>query len=639
MTVARHPSTGAPGQTGHRASWFCALLLAPLALVVACGDEAAASDGTMSDATAVEEESSDAAREAGFDPPTVTFPWRPVDEAGLDATLARLSERQRIGQHLMLVMERQGRTVAPAYLARLQAFAIGGAVVPPITGLALHDPGASAAFVHDLQAASVEASGVPLFVACDQEGGLYATVNSQMGGTDSLTPLALGATADPEAVFRAFDLMGREMRALGYNLDFGPLLDTLHDQGNGNLNTRTFGDDPSAVARLGVAAVAGLQHQGVLATGKHFPGDGLTANNTHHEQIVNPVTRAAWEAQTLPPFRAAIDAGLASMMTIPMAYAAFDPVRSAVTSRAITTGLLRGELGFEGLVLTDDLSMAGVSLGLADGQWPAVEALRAGADLLLTPVPSPNDGTQDFDVFLEALVGRIEADLAAGTLDPVEFEASTRRILAWKQRLGLFDEPLRPTTAEQAALGEHLGRPDDAAAVRALAARSIVALGDPDGLPLPDGPVLCVSPPSVLVDPAAGWTWYRGSSLCDALAARRDDVTSVAVPLPLAASLATVRANLAKALPEAAVVVVSTFHAAFDPAQQQMLTELLDQAAPRPVVHVIEGVPRDEALSEGRVAVALVVMGALPTVLEAAVDVLLGQTEPEGVLPVTRSVP
>jgi hypothetical protein len=181
-----------------------------------------------------------------------------VDEARIEAIFQAMPLARRIGQHLVFSLTRSGTAADTRTRDRILRYFPGGGFVRQVTGVAVGDPISSARFLREVQSLSLEASGVPLLVATDQEGGVYSTMNGMTGGTDPLSPTAIGATGSPWVAFRQFELMGREIHALGIGMNFAPLLDTHHRWQNGNLNTRTFGPDPDLNTRLGVAAGQGL---------------------------------------------------------------------------------------------------------------------------------------------------------------------------------------------------------------------------------------------------------------------------------------------------------------------------------------------------------------------------------------------
>ena len=221
---------------------------------------------------------------------------------------------------------------------------------------------------------------LPPFVGVDQEGGRVTRLPAPFL---TLPPMrALGGLGDLALVRRAARAVATELSAIGFNLDFAPVLDVDSNPDNPIIGDRSFGSDPRTVMRNAVAFVQGLQDKNVLACGKHFPGHGDTSVDSHVGLPVITHDRARLEQIELPPFRAASGAGIASLMTAHVVCEALDPGVPATLSRAICASLLRAEIGFDGVLFSDDLEMAAVA-----AKYPieesAVEAIWAGCDALL----------------------------------------------------------------------------------------------------------------------------------------------------------------------------------------------------------------------------------------------------------------
>jgi len=228
------------------------------------------------------------------------------------------------------------------------------------------------------QLAELTASLRGLLVAIDEEGGdvtrLEAAEGSSFPGN-----LALGAVDDVELTRRVGAAIGGELAAVGINFDLAPVADVIVDPANAIVGVRSFGSDPALVSRHVAAVVEGLQSVGVAACAKHFPGHGETVADSHLELPSVETDRETLLARALPPFAAAVEAGVRAVMTAHVRFAALDDEPATLSSEVI--GLLRSQLGFDGLVLTDALEMRAISatVGLEEG---AVRALAAGADAL-----------------------------------------------------------------------------------------------------------------------------------------------------------------------------------------------------------------------------------------------------------------
>ncbi|MET0650602.1 MAG: glycoside hydrolase family 3 N-terminal domain-containing protein, partial [Pyrinomonadaceae bacterium] len=295
---------------------------------------------------------------------------------------------------------------------------------------------------------------LPLLISADLESGSGMRFEDT---TNLPWNMALGATGDPDFARRQGELTAREARALGVHHVFAPVADVNNNAGNPVINVRSFGEDPSEVARYVAAFVEGAQSAGVIATAKHFPGHGDTAVDSHRGLPVIDVARARLDSIELVPFRAAIKAGVGSVMTAHVGLPQIDPtqitplpresivrpsyaerevfVENAVLpgtlSPVVTTKLLRGDLGFDGLVVTDALDMSGLTIYFKQDE-AGVRAVLAGADMLLKPAEP--------DAILRGLVEAVKA----GRLTEKRIEESARRILAAKYDLGLARERVAP---------------------------------------------------------------------------------------------------------------------------------------------------------------------------------------------------
>ncbi|HNV70693.1 MAG TPA: glycoside hydrolase family 3 N-terminal domain-containing protein, partial [Candidatus Ozemobacteraceae bacterium] len=226
-----------------------------------------------------------------------------------------------------------------------------------------------------------DAAGGPIFTSIDQEGGLVMRILTS--GSPFPGAMALSATDDVDLTRKIHTAIGREMRALNLNWNLAPVLDINH-RDNPGIGARSFGEDPERVSRFGCAAVEGLQAGGVLACAKHFPGKGHARVDSHLTLPTIPYDTARLESFELQPFRAAIRSGVASIMTSHVFFPAYEstPNLPATLSKAVLTDLLRGKLGFTGLLVTDDLEMGAITeaYGVAEAGF---RSFMAGADLLL----------------------------------------------------------------------------------------------------------------------------------------------------------------------------------------------------------------------------------------------------------------
>jgi beta-N-acetylhexosaminidase len=220
----------------------------------------------------------------------------------------------------------------------------------------------------------------PLLVGVDQEGGRVVRLPPPF-----LTPPAaavLGRINDDNLTMEMAQVMGRELRAAGFDWNLTPVLDVNTNPANPIIGDRAFSADPDCVARMGLAAMRGFESVGILTTAKHFPGHGETAADSHLTLPESPQTAARWREVEFKPFREAIGAGISSLLVAHLACPALDPSAPSSLSRVIITDILRGELGFDGVVVSDDLEMEAIVGHVGIGE-AAVRFVEAGGDLIL----------------------------------------------------------------------------------------------------------------------------------------------------------------------------------------------------------------------------------------------------------------
>ena len=293
-----------------------------------------------------------------------------------------------------------------------------------------------------LQAAGKQLpAGVPLLIGTDQEYGSVTRIK------DGLAPLpaamGFGAAGDPALTKAAWGMAGAELAALGVNVDFAPVADTLGTAGSAVIGTRAYGSDPKLVGPQVAAAVGGLQGAGVGATLKHFPGHGHTTADSHTELPVLAQSADSLRANDLPPFKAGIDAGAWLVMSGHLDVRSMDPGVPASLSHKLLTDVLRGEMGFTGVVASDALNMQPVAkFGPAE---EAVRAVLAGNDLLLWPPDLPG-----------AYKGLLDA-LHSGKLPKPRLVEAVTRVVTLKLRLAQIPQP-DMSTVDSAAHREVAGK-------------------------------------------------------------------------------------------------------------------------------------------------------------------------------------
>ncbi len=395
----------------------------------------------------------------------------PDAERWVAETLSSLSLRQQVAQ---LVIQWLPGSYASTSSAEFQEWAswvqddeIGGIY------LSIGLPHSYAAKINELQARST----VPLLVTSDFENGgpgmrinhSYAlpSLLPQGGGTSFPPTMAFGAVGDERFVREYGRITALEAKAVGLHLNFAPVLDVNSNPENPVINTRSFGEDPETVARLGAAFIEGSHEGGILATAKHFPGHGDTQTDSHVELPVVPADRRRLDSLELVPFQHAIDQGVDAVMTAHVVVSGIQGLEGppATFDARLMTDLLRQDMGFEGLLLTDALSMGALSDRYGSGEV-AVLALEAGSDVLLMP----NDVTEAIDAVMSAV--------EAGRIEPARIRTSARRVLETKARAGLHFGRMVDLDAVDEVVGsaEHLAFADT------VAARSITLLRDRDAV-------------------------------------------------------------------------------------------------------------------------------------------------------------
>lgn len=277
----------------------------------------------------------------------------------------------------------------------------------------------------------------PAFLGIDQEGGPITRVGAPLQRWPSA--MALGAADEPDLARDVAAASGRDLRSLGYTVVFAPVADVTTGPDDPTIGARSPGSDPGLVARTAIAQATGFADAGVVPVAKHFPGHGSVTSDTHLGSALQEADLATLRDRDLAPFRELAGAGLPAVMTAHIVVEALDPAAPATLSRPVLTGLLREDLGFEGLVVTDALNMAAVSDGHASGE-AAVAAVRAGADVLLMP-PDPG-----------AAVDGLVAAVGSGELSRERLEESAARVVATLRDRAGSPVPAQPGSDTDLAL-------------------------------------------------------------------------------------------------------------------------------------------------------------------------------------------
>jgi beta-N-acetylhexosaminidase len=341
-------------------------------------------------------------------------------QAWVKQTMTQLTEDEKVGQLICPVATAIFTNVESdefrAMQDNIQKYHVG---CYHLEGFMGGDPLTGAMMVAHMQ----QMAKIPLFITADFEGGVGIQFQ---GGTRFARGMALGATGNPQFAYDAAHWTALEAKAMGVNVNFYPVVDVNNNPQNPVINIRSFGEDPERVSQFAEAYVKGTQKSGIIATAKHFPGHGDTSVDSHLELPVLNFDRARLNLIELPPFEAAINAGVGAIMTahIDLPQLEKTPGLPASLSHSITTGLLRQDLGFNGLVFTDALRMKAVSDRFGPEQ-AVVMAIEAGADVALEPTDIPKSF-----VALKAAVDQ-------GAISPARLDESVQRILEAKAWAGL----------------------------------------------------------------------------------------------------------------------------------------------------------------------------------------------------------
>ncbi|MDF2090970.1 glycoside hydrolase family 3 protein [Knoellia sp. 3-2P3] len=543
----------------------------------------------------------------------------PADNGWVTSTMARMTLQEKVGQLFVQQVYGSDATTpdprnVPLYGVAspaevVQKYHLGGVIYFAWTD-SVKNPDQITALSNGLQKAALSRDSkvdVPLQIAIDQEQGVVTRIGPP--ATQFPGSMALGAGRSTDDARTAAAITGEELRAMGVNTNFAPVADTNVNALNPVIGTRSFSSDPALAASMVGAQVKGYQQDGgVSASAKHFPGHGDTATDSHVAFPVITHTREQWEQMDAPPFKAAIAEGIDMIMTAHLAFPALDNSGDPATlSKPILTGLLREELGFDGVIVTDALEMKGVREKYGDAEV-AVRALEAGADqLLMTPA---------MDEAYAAVLAAVES----GRISAADLDAKVRRVLELKYERGVVADPY----ADPSAVSSVVGTPAHLAVADEVTDRTTTMVKNDDAT-LP----LAVGGKKVLV---AGYGVTVTSTLAKAFTAK--GATTTVKESGTAPSDAKI-ADAVAAAQDSDAVVVTTMKAWTSPAQQKLVKSLL--ATGKPVVVVATRDPYDIAYFTDA-PTYLATYSYSPVAIDAVARVITGQVSPTGKLPVSIPV-
>ena len=340
----------------------------------------------------------------------------------IEEIIENMSLEEKVGQLFQIGFS--GQEVTSEVKEMITEYNVGGIIY---FSRNIESPAQVAQLSNNLQELAVENEGIPLMISADQEGGTVTRLN---GGTHFPGNMALGATRDNNLAYKAGQATAGELKNVGINMNLAPVLDVNNNPDNPVIGVRSFGEDPQLVAELGTSYIEGMQEKGVIACGKHFPGHGDTDTDSHLDLPVIDHDRERLNSVELLPFREAIAAGVDSIMTAHIYFPTIEPKEGipATLSRNVLTGLLREELGFEGLIITDCMEMNAIAntFGTVEG---SIMTLEAGSDTVLV--------SHDYEKQKKS-IGAVVSAVREGRISEERIDQSVERVLKLKEkRVGL----------------------------------------------------------------------------------------------------------------------------------------------------------------------------------------------------------
>ncbi len=446
-----------------------------------------------------------------------------------------------------------------------------------------------------------QAAKTPILISIDQEGGTVARLRS--GFTESPGAMALAAGGSEEMAEAMAAVLAAEMRALGINWDYAPVVDITHDTRNSSVGTRSLGTDAALVSRLAVAQVRGYQKMGVAACAKHFPGLGNTPVDTHHALAVISEPVDYLYEHDLIPFRATVEAGIDSVMVCHVKFAALDSEYPATLSPAVTTRLLRDEIGFTGLATTDCMEMKAIAGNYGAGESAVLSAL-AGMDMILF---SHTRRMQE-----EVYAALLDA-AKSGRLPMSRVDEAVERVQKFKTRYAITDAP----NLNRIRQPEHL-------ATAQKAARAGVVLVQGELTPLDVSQKIVLVEFASVFDSDAFGTETK-TNFGGLLRQSLPQVEHIAFYPP------DYEGNAVEAVEQADVLLLASRSAHLNPKQLEIANDLLKRAKFSIVLCLRN--PYDVDVIQGADVIVCTCGDSTPS-LQAALDALMGKFTPSGVLPV-----
>ena len=359
----------------------------------------------------------------GEDTPQQEPPVAENQKSAVETLVEGMTPKEKVGQLFMVGME--GTELDRDTAAFLKEYRIGGVV---LFGRNIQSPGQVSVLTDRLRDLKSGPGGVGMLIGTDQEGGRVNRLPGEQGKFPSARKLA--ANNDPNKVKEAAEQMALQLKEMGINLNFAPVLDVNSNPDNPVIGDRAFGDTPDVVSRMGMAFMQGTLDQGVIPVAKHFPGHGDTGVDSHTDLPVITYSMDRLESFELLPFGEAVKKGVPVIMSAHILLPEIDGNYPATLSRAVINGILRERMGFDGVVVSDDLDMGAIT-GLYSPGEAAVTALKAGVDMLL--IGHSREGmVEAFDAVVNAV--------ADGDIAPSVIDGAVKRVLRLKEEFGLIED-------------------------------------------------------------------------------------------------------------------------------------------------------------------------------------------------------
>ena len=355
----------------------------------------------------------------------------------IESIIASMTTEEKVGQMFMLAFAADQMDEARVLM---EEHLVGGAYIGDDN---VPSARSAVALCNRLQGFAANTRlGIPLLLGCDQEGTWSVmTAESAMGPGN----MALGATGDPQRAYDMYGVIARETSAVGLNVVLGPAADCNSNPRNSIIGMRSFGEKPDLVARMTAAAVRGIQDNGSVATLKHFPGHGDTRLDSHRGLPTVTRNRDALMQIDLQPFAAGIEAGARIVMTSHIIFSALDSERPATLSSIILGDLLRGEMGFDGLIVSDSMNMHSMKRNY-DPADAAIQGFNAGVDLMMLAEEHYDHDAAQYLANQRALIRGVIGAVDEGEISAERVDEAVRRVLRLKREAGFSTAPMPETT-------------------------------------------------------------------------------------------------------------------------------------------------------------------------------------------------